>query len=50
MAEVRQFEHALYKNNLNGFALASLVSGVYHRLVWLPIVTHRVKFVRPFTL
>jgi hypothetical protein len=50
MAEVRQFEHALYKKNLNGFVLSSIVSGVYLRLVWLLIVTHRVKFVCPFTL
>jgi len=58
MVEVRQFEHGLYKKNLNGFVLASLVSGVlaslvsgvYHRLVWLPIVTHRVKCCSSFCI
>jgi len=48
MAGVRQFEHTLCEKNLNGFVLASLVSSVYHRHVWLRITTHRVQFFRPY--
>jgi len=43
MAGGRHFDHALYKKELERiFFSASLVSDVYHRLVWLLIATHRV--------
>jgi hypothetical protein len=50
MAGVDSLYLRFIKKNLNGFVVASLVSGVRRRRLWLWIASHRVQLVRPFLL